>query len=86
MLIAFGLLGLGLEPKLKISVGDQYSELKEQLVQLGLPITVGSIPYADEKTTKRRWGRVAVLVQKNDQTVTARTLQRVGSFPVCLCA
>jgi hypothetical protein len=77
LLIAFGLLGLGLEPKLKISLGDQYSELKEQLVQLDLPIIVGSIPYAAEKTTKRRRGRVAVLVSKNDQTVTAQTLQRV---------
>ena len=77
LLIAFGLLGLGLEPKLKIPLGDQSSELKEQLVQLGLPITVGSIPYAAEKTTKRRRGRVAVLVPKNDETVTAQTLQRV---------
>lgn len=77
LLDLFVLLEFEINKTLIVASSSDDGELQKLLLMFGLPVKSGSIPYANEKTTARRRGRISVSLEKNTVGGTIREIHRV---------
>ena len=77
LLDLFVLLEFEINKTLIVASSSDEGELQKLLLMFGLPVKSGSIPYANEKTSVRRRGRISVSLEKNTMGGTIREIHRV---------